>query len=133
HLEFGLQTAVEDEGRAIQRRNRMAAVAPLMRGLTDRGISYEVSLIYGLPGQTVESFRQSIQFVRDNGCDRITAWPLMLLRGTELMAQRQQWEFEERAEGRFGIPVVTRSRSFSERDWETMKEIAEGLAPNARV
>lgn len=133
HLEFGLQTAVEEEGRAINRRNRMDSVAEVMRKLASRGISYEVSLIYGLPGQTLDSFRSSIRFVRDNGCQQITAWPLMLLRGTELFEQREKWGFEEGQEGRFDIPVVRRSGSFSERDWRMMMDIADGLAPNSRV
>ncbi|HKP77387.1 MAG TPA: B12-binding domain-containing radical SAM protein [Longimicrobiaceae bacterium] len=133
HLEFGLQTAMEDEGRHINRRNRMAAVADVMRALARRGISYEVSLIYGLPGQTLASFEQSIHFVRDNGCERVVAWPLMLLRGTELFSQREKWQFRERAQGGFGIPVVYESSSFDEREWLAMKSVAEGLAPHTRV
>ena len=133
HLEFGLQTAVEDEGKAINRRNSREAVQRAMGMLNDRGISYEVSLIYGLPGQTLSSFAESILFLRENGCERITAFPLMLLRGTDLFAQRDRWGYKERPEGEFGIPVVSASNSFSESDWWAMKEIADQLSPNERV
>lgn len=133
HLEFGLQTAVKDEGRAVNRMNSQDAVQRAMRLLNEHRISYEVSLIYGLPGQTVRSFAESILFLQANGCDRITAFPLMLLRGTELFADKEKWGYQERPEGRFGIPVVYRSNSFSEREWLAMKELADELTPNERI
>lgn len=132
-LEFGLQTAVESESRTINRRNRPDAIRDVMRQLGERKIPYEVSLIYGLPGQTVDSFRQSIDFLRENGCERIVAFPLMLLRGTELFAQRERWEFKERPMGDFGIPVVYESATFSEGEWQTMRDIADQLSPHQRV
>lgn len=133
HLEFGLQTAMDDEGKAVNRRNSQEAVRRAMYQLKKQGISYEVSLIYGLPGQSVRSFAESILFLRDNGCERITAFPLMLLRGTELFAEKEKWGYQERQEGQFGIPVVYRSNSFTERDWSVMKEMADDLMPNERV
>ena len=57
----------------------------------------------------------------------------MLLRGTELFAQKEHWGFAERPEGRFGIPVVYESNSFSGHGWWTMRQIAEELAPTERV
>lgn len=132
-LEFGLQTASESEGKDINRKNSLAGIKSAM-GALDRGkVPYEVSLIYGLPGQTVQSFADSILFLQDNGCTRIVAFPLMLLRGTDLFAQKEKWGFRERPEGRFGIPVVVESSSFSEADWFQMKEIAEGLDAHERV
>jgi radical SAM superfamily enzyme YgiQ (UPF0313 family) len=133
HLEFGLQTAVESEGKPINRRNSRDSIQRVIRIMNDRGISYEVSLIYGLPGQTLSSFAESILFLRENGCERIVAFPLMLLRGTELFAQRTTWGFKERPEGEFGIPVVYESNSFTEREWWAMKEMADELSPHERI
>ncbi|HEX6912582.1 MAG TPA: radical SAM protein [Longimicrobium sp.] len=133
HLEFGLQTAAESEGKSINRRNSRDAIQHAMRLMNDRGISYEVSLIYGLPGQTVRSFAESILFLRENECQRITAFPLMLLRGTELFVQKERWGFQEQPAGRFGIPVVYQSNSYTEREWQSMRAIADELMPNERV
>lgn len=133
HLEFGLQTAIESEAKAIKRRFPRDVVQRSIRRLNDQKVSYEVSLIYGLPGQTLESFTESIFFLRENGCERITAFPLMLLRGTELFDEKEQWGFKERPEGRFGIPVVYESNTFSEREWRTMQQIADELMPTERV
>ena len=132
-LEFGLQTAVESEGKAVNRRNRHADIERAMRALNEAEVPYEVSLIYGLPGQTVQSFTESILFLQANGCRSIVAFPLMLLRGTELFAERARWGFKERPEGRFGIPVVYESNSFSEADFGTMRQLADELSPHERV
>lgn len=132
-LEFGLQTANGSEGKAVNRGNAPDRIQDAMRALDRGNVPYEVSLIYGLPGQTVQSFVESILFLQDNGCSRIVAFPLMLLRGTELFAQKEKWGFKERPEGRFGIPVVYESSSFSEAEWFQMKDIAEGLGAHERV
>lgn len=50
-LEFGLQTAQADEAQLIQRPNDMVRVAGVMQQLKELGIDYEVSLIFGLPGE----------------------------------------------------------------------------------
>jgi len=133
HLEFGVQTVMEDEYKAVRRPNHVRMIKSLMKELNGRDISYEVSLIYGLPNQTPESFRRSVDFVEENGCDNLTAYPLMLLKGTELYAEREKWGFKEKRMGMFGIPFVMRSHSFSEDEWCEMKGLAEDLNPNARI
>lgn len=132
HLEFGVQTVVEDEYKVISRSNNTKTIKDVLRRLGERNLSYEASLIYGLPNQTVDSFRHSIDFLRASGCNRITAYPLMLLKGTELYAQKQKYGFVEKPLGDFGIPTVVASRSFSENDWLKMHEIAEQLDPSVR-
>lgn len=132
-LEFGMQTAIQAEGKAVNRNNSRESIQRAMHSLNQAKVPYEVSLIYGLPGQTLHSFAESITFLQDNGCSRIVAFPLMLLRGTELFAQKERWAFKERPEGRFGIPVVYESHSFNEAEWMGMRQIAEGLEPHERV
>lgn len=133
HLEFGLQTVIESEYRAIQRPNQPKRIREIMQQLNERGISYEVSLIYGLPTQTLDSFRRSIDFVRENGCQNIVAFPLMLLRGTEIYTHKEKWAFKEQKMGEFHIPTVVASNSFSEREWEQMHKIATELLPAQRI
>lgn len=79
------------------------------RNSRSRGISYEVSLIYGLPGQTLDSFQRGIDHLQRKGCTVIKAWPMMLLPGTKLCDQKEQWGMEEEPIGEFRIPVVTSS------------------------
>lgn len=124
-LEFGLQTAIEAESRLIGRANNMAVVERTVRDITDRGFDYEVSLIYGIPSQTCNSFQQSVDWCLDRQIPRIRAWPLMLLRGTPLYEQRDLYGFVEGGDQR--IPTVIASNSFNEADYDRMQQIAHML------
>ncbi len=133
HLEFGLQTTDHEVSKLIDRANRMDLVDAAMQQLVARGIPFEVSLIYGLPGQTLDSFQRSIDHLHRMGCTDIKAWPLMLLPGTKLYDQKEAWGMVEEPMGEFNIPVVTSSISFSRNDWARMADTALGLQPTNRL
>jgi radical SAM superfamily enzyme YgiQ (UPF0313 family) len=133
HLEFGLQTTISEEYSVIDRKNNIEIIQEQLKVLNERQVSYEVSLIYGLPNQTVDSFCRSIDFLLENGCKKVTAWPLMLLRGTPLYDQKTKWNMQEEAIGEFDIPVVTSNTTFNKDDWFKMKEIAESLGKTNRI
>jgi len=133
HLEFGLQTTDHEVSRHIDRANRMDLVDAALEQLGARGIPFEVSLIYGLPGQTLDSFQRSIDHLQAKGCSDIKAWPLMLLPGTKLHDQKAQWGMEEEPLGEFRIPVVTASNAFTREEWERMELLARTLVPSNRL
>lgn len=133
HLEFGLQTASPTESKLISRKNNPDKIKSVMEQLNARGISYEISLIYGLPTQTLDSFNESIDFALDNGCTQLTAFPLMLLKGTELYAQKEQYQFREQHIGEYNIPVTVASNSYSEKEWYNMRALAHQLQENHRI
>lgn len=124
-LEFGLQTVVKDEYLAIQRPNHMDIVCNRIRQLHERQIDFEDSLIYGLPNQTLESFRASVDWCLQRDAPRVRAWPLMLLRGTPLYEQKQKYGFVESDDQR--IPIVVASNTFSELEHTEMARIAQML------
>lgn len=132
-LEFGLQTVVEKEYSVINRRNDPKKVKTAMELVNSSSIKHEISLIYGLPNQTPDSFRTSIEFAREMGAKDIKAWPLMLLKGTELHDEKQKWGMREKVVGEFDIPLVVESNSFTENQWWEMREIAESLLPSHRI
>lgn len=132
HLEFGIQTIIEAEQKIIQRGNKREKIAELLPELNARGIGYEISLMYGLPLQTVDTFQESIDFVLNHGCNNLVAYPLMLLRGTGLFEQRTQFGFKEEILGDFNIPTVTSSHSFTKDNWLEMYRIAESINPKNR-
>lgn len=78
HLEFGLQTIHKNEMASIGRDNNMEKVEWALNGLNKRQISYEVSIIYAIPGQTIDSFIDTIEFLKINGCKKIRAFPLQI-------------------------------------------------------
>lgn len=133
HLEFGIQTVIPEEYQIINRHHNAELIPSLFNELSDRGISYEASLIYGLPGQTLDSFKRSVDFLTSNGCKKVVAFPLMLLKGTELYSQRDAYQMQEEPMGEFDIPVVTSSLSFDKDEWMKMRSVAEHLGEVERV
>lgn len=120
-LEFGLQSIHPRELLAVGRPNNMARAEAALRAVGQLGIRYEVSLIYGLPEQTMDSFASSIRWCESIGVPVIKAYPLLLLRGTALEKNRGTWGLEV-APG--DLPIVIRSNSFDSEHWQAMDRLA---------
>ncbi|WP_299728822.1 radical SAM protein [uncultured Endozoicomonas sp.] len=129
-LEFGLQTAIEKEYRIIERPNHMPSVGKAISLLTQFKQPFEVSLIYGLPEQTFNSFKQSIQYLTDRCNCIIKAFPLMLLEGTELINQKDKFGLKEDVIDESKIPHVVESHSFTRQEWQKMHNHAKSLTNN---
>ena len=123
-LEFGLQTIHREEGKAVDRVNSMRFVNKWIDRVNELGINYEISIIFGLPNQTLESFRETVDWCLKKGVPVIKAFPLMLLRGTRLEQQRNKWGLVE-SEG--SMPVVCESHTFSYHEWCQMDKLSNAL------
>lgn len=124
HLEFGLQTIHQKEMKAINRINNIECFKYVITDVIKRGISFEVSIIYGLPQQTLKSFEQTINWCRNIGIKNLKAFPLLLLRGTDLYHNRNKYGFK--IENETSLKVVE-SDTFFREEWEKMKILAEML------
>ena len=123
-LEFGLQTIHRDEGRAVNRVNNMRFVEKWVGRVIDLGIECEVSIIFGLPNQSLESFKKTVDWCLKIGVPVIKAFPLMLLRGTEVEQRRFEWGLVESDDT---MPVVMQSDTFTHEEWLEMFRLSEGL------
>ena len=92
-----------------------------MKRLRQEGIHYEVDLMYGLPAQTVDSFRRSVEFCQHRQVPVLRCWPLKLLRGTKIEQERDRWGLRLK---QGDLPLVARSHTFTERDWVEMDHLA---------
>lgn len=133
-LEFGLQTIHRKEAQAVERPNNMQKVRHILTETRKRNIATEVSLIFGLPHQTLNSFLETIQFCKDLEVPTIYAYPLMLLRGTPLYEKKNALGLIESSDNNLridriqeNIPVVISSPSFSYEEWQKMATAAESL------
>ena len=125
-LEFGLQTCNEQESVLINRKNNMQKIEKALKILNNTNISHEISLMYGLPGQTLDSFSKSVEFLKQKSKAIVKTYPLKLLRGTPLFLEKEKYFFEEE-EDEYGIPQVVSSSTFTYSDWLKMEEIARDL------
>lgn len=123
-LEFGLQTIHAIEMKAIRRTNHMTKVEAVIAELHRRRIRFEVSLIYGLPEQTLASFQASVDWCIERRVPTIEAFPLMLLRGTAMERERARWGLVENNDA---IPLVVRSNTFTPSDWLEMQRVADDV------
>jgi radical SAM superfamily enzyme YgiQ (UPF0313 family) len=134
-LEFGLQTIHKNEQAFIQRPNNMNKVDEVLKEVKRRSIPAEISLIFGLPGQTVDSFQASVDYCKKYSLRAIYAFPLMLLRGTPLYDNKKKWGLLESSDIQIekipriqqGIPHVVASDTFTFSEWQQMAEISLSL------
>ena len=138
-LECGLQTINREEMIIIDRPQSSKRIEKIAEQLISNRIPFEVSLIYGLPLQTTDSFRKTVEFVTENmRPNRVRAWPLMLLKGTKMFDMKDKYKLREKVldstlepidnmRQYSGIPHVISSSTFTENDWIDMKSIAEEL------
>ncbi|MDR0871973.1 MAG: radical SAM protein [Prevotellaceae bacterium] len=127
-LEFGLQTIHETEMKILNRKNNLEQVKSVMKELKERDIIYEISIIFGIPSQTVETFKKTIEFIEENGCKKFCAFPLRLPQNSKMAEQRKELKIKEIQDKSFSLNFVNESYSFSNSDWETMYQIADDYA-----
>lgn len=137
-LECGIQTISQQEMKMINRPNNLKKIETTAKKLNEVQIPFEISIIYGLPSQTLESFKKTVDFCKNVLKPfRVDAWPLMLLRGTELELRKEELSLKEEilipnnilceltSENVFcGIPHVTSSPTFTKEEWREMAMLA---------
>ena len=123
-FEFGLQTIHPEESKAVNRPNNMPKVNEVFDKMNSMGLDYEVSIIFGLPNQTLSSFQETVDWCLRKKVPVIKAFPLMLLRGTEVEQRRDEWGLLE-SEG--SMPEVIESDTFSQQDWGQMCKVSQAL------
>ena len=132
HLEFGLQTIHKNEMMVIGRINNINKIQESLRQLNQLNIDYEVSIIYAIPGQTISSFIDTIEFLRREGCQNIKAYPLQVPRNSELERKKIEYKLTFN-EDKFHVASVDSSSSFTKEERFEMDCIAFSLAHEERI
>jgi radical SAM superfamily enzyme len=124
-LEFGLQTIIPAEEKLINRPNNHEKIKQIIQILNSFGLLYEVSIIYGLPGQTYTSFLKTVEFLEQNNVPIIKMYPLGILRGTPLDLMREVYHIKTTKLSRFDTDIVVSTFSFGYKEWEQMHLFAQ--------
>jgi DNA repair photolyase len=119
-LEFGLQTIHDEEMKILNRKNDIPHVETVMKQLNDAGIKYSISIIFGIPYQTVESFHQTIEFIEKNGCNKFCAYPLQLPKNSKIRNRINELKIKEFQGEHFSLRFVSECNSFNQSEWEKM-------------
>ncbi|MFT0847033.1 radical SAM family heme chaperone HemW [Actinomycetaceae bacterium L2_0104] len=91
-VSFGMQSAVPEVLRILDRQHRPAQVPRAVAWAREVGLDVSVDLIYGAPGETDEQWLASLQAAIDMDPDHISAYALTVERGTKMGAQVRRGE-----------------------------------------
>jgi hypothetical protein len=83
NVEIGLQSIDPVAQELMDRKNNLKAFERGVRALRDEGIAVKIDLIIGLPGDTRDSIRRSLHYLRDSNLyDEVQVFNLAVLPGT---------------------------------------------------
>lgn len=95
-VSMGVQTFEDDILRLIGRRHDARQVLQAVENLRDKGIdNISIDLIYGLPGQTFESWTRTVEQAIALEPQHVSAYGLTYEEGTRLWRQRERGEVKE--------------------------------------
>jgi radical SAM superfamily enzyme YgiQ (UPF0313 family) len=90
-VEVGLQSVGPDAMDLMDRKNNLRAFERGVRAMMAEGIEVKVDLIVGLPGDTVESVRRGMRYLRDNGLfSDVQVFNLAILPGTAFRHEAEE-------------------------------------------
>ena len=90
-VEIGLQSIDPLAMELMDRHNNLKAFERGARAMLDLGIKVKVDLIIGLPGDTVDSVRRGIEYVRRSGLySQVQVFNLAVLPGTSFRQEAEQ-------------------------------------------
>jgi anaerobic magnesium-protoporphyrin IX monomethyl ester cyclase len=93
-LEIGLQSTDETALATVERRLRLQRFVDGVGHMKRYQLTFELQLIYGLPGETAATFRKSLNFAYSVGARYLEVFRLMVLPGTELWRKAQALHLE---------------------------------------
>ena len=95
-VSMGVQSFIDSELRAVNRRHTSRQAVDAVSTLRRAGVAnMSLDLIYGLPGQTLDTWRQSLGRAVDLGAEHLSAYNLTFEPGTPLWRQRERGELTE--------------------------------------
>jgi len=115
HLEFGLQSTNPKTLTEVNRKHDLSQIKQVIKEMVSLDMSFEISLIYGLPYQTVTNFKDSVKFLIDLGVKNIYGFPLQLYNGTQLYNNKDNYGIISKPNDLL-IPEVVSTKWMSEED-----------------
>lgn len=94
-LSMGVQSFDEEVLAVLERGHSKDHVGPLVSAAKDLGFEVSIDLIYGAPGESLESWRRTLESALALETDHISAYSLIVEPGTKLERKIRKGEFEQ--------------------------------------
>ena len=98
-VSMGIQSFNDTELRAVGRRHNAATALNAIEVLDNSGLDYSLDLIYGLPHQTLESWKRSLKLMLSFKPKHFSAYSLTFEEGTPLTKLLEKGKITEAPEG----------------------------------
>ncbi len=86
-VEVGLQSAVPEVLAKVRRKNNLPRLVQGVHNLREQGTEVFLDVIVGLPGETEQTFQQTLDFVTEHELAPFDLFNLQILPGTQLKAE----------------------------------------------
>jgi radical SAM superfamily enzyme YgiQ (UPF0313 family) len=120
-LQIGLQSADSSVLKNVGRSFDRADFTVRMNLLNETGAIFGLDLIYGLPGDMLKGFRQSLDFALGLYPNHLDIFPLALLPGTRLAARSKALGLKHQTEAPY---LMTATPGFPEEDMSSAGDLA---------
>lgn len=94
-VSFGVQSVVPHVLATLERTHDTARVTDVVRWAQQAGLEVSVDLIYGTPGESLEDWRESVEFAASLQTGHISAYSLIVEDGTALARRIRSGELTE--------------------------------------
>ncbi|MGD8150025.1 radical SAM family heme chaperone HemW [Ornithinimicrobium sp. Y1694] len=94
-VSVGMQSAVPQVLRTLDRTHDPANVATSVAAIRAAGMQVSLDLIYGTPGESLADWRASLELATSLAPDHVSAYALVVEQGTKLAAQVRRGEVPE--------------------------------------
>lgn len=134
-VSIGIESLDDGVLGAVHRRHTPAQALAACRMVADSGLNLNVDLIYGLPGQTEDSFRRDLEALADSGVRSLCLYALRLNEKTPVAAQLHVAERLDLARLMRWRAFVTRAAEeagFTQTRSYTFKRVDSGMSWHER-
>lgn len=125
-LEAGVQTLDPLVLKRIRRPVRLEPLEKTLRLMARQGIRVTIDLMYGLPGQTLQEVRHSLEWAWQFKGAHVQCLQTLLLPGTDLRTERRRWRMQADDRPPYG---VRSTGALSPDDIRAIEEFMHGKSP----
>ncbi len=125
-VSMGTQSLEEDVLGEIRRKHTAQQTLDACRLVVNSGLLLNIDLIYGLPGQTHESFRRDFTAIAEQGVQSLTVYDLRLNEQTPVsrhLTEAERLELKRLVEWRLFVRQTAADLGFTQTRWHTFKRL----------
>ncbi|MEO2036113.1 MAG: radical SAM protein [Planctomycetaceae bacterium] len=135
-VSMGAQSLEENVLGEVRRKHSAQQTLDACRMVVSNDLLLNIDLMYGLPGQTRESFRRDFATIADQGVQSVTVYDLRLNEQTSVsrdLTETERLELEQLAKWRLLVRQTATELGFTQTRWHTFKRLDTIAAQHTRA